>query len=60
VTAFADHVCTLLGDESRARELGEAARQFVVDNYNWEVVFRHLDTILAKCTESGQPTTRSG
>ncbi len=48
-TAFADHVCTLLEDEQRARELGEAARRFVEENYDWEAVFRHLDTILEKC-----------
>lgn len=48
-TAFADHVCILLEDERRAKELGEAARRFVEENYDWEAVFRHLDTILEKC-----------
>ncbi len=36
-------------DAERARQLGEQARQFVVENYDLEAVFRHLDTILNRC-----------
>ncbi len=48
-TAFADDVCGLLSDAARARELGQQARRFVEENYDWEVVFTHLDDIVAKC-----------
>jgi len=46
---LADAVCELLADEERAREIGAAARRFVEEHYDWEVVFAHLDEILAKC-----------
>lgn len=49
-TAFADGVCKLLEDGPRADELGRAARRFVENHYDWEVVFAQLDEILAKCS----------
>jgi polysaccharide biosynthesis protein PslH len=48
VTAFADHVCSLLEDTERAAELGRAARTFVEENYDWEVVFQHLDVVIGR------------
>ena len=47
--AFADSVCALLRDPARARSIGREARRFVEANYDWEVVFRHLDEILERC-----------
>jgi sugar transferase (PEP-CTERM/EpsH1 system associated) len=41
-------VCALLGEPARARELGARARRFVEDRYDWEVVFRPLDDLLAR------------
>jgi sugar transferase (PEP-CTERM/EpsH1 system associated) len=49
---FAEAVCRLLRDPSRARELGRGARAFVEAHYDWEVVFRHLDEILERCEQS--------
>lgn len=51
-TGLGDHVCDLLAAPERARGLGEAARAFVEENYNWETVFRPLDDIVAKCAAS--------
>lgn len=51
-TGLGDHVCDLLAAPERARGLGEAARGFVEENYNWETVFRPLDDIVAKCAAS--------
>lgn len=61
VTLFVDDVCRLLARPERARELGQNARRFVEQNYNWEAVFGHLDTIVAKCAaeKTGASTQRS-
>jgi sugar transferase (PEP-CTERM/EpsH1 system associated) len=48
-TAFADAVCSLLQQPERAQSLGAQARAFVEEHYNWNLVFKHLDTIIAKC-----------
>mgnify|MGYP002630330002 FL=1 len=48
-TLFIDMVCELLADPARGRALGQTARQFVEDNYHWEVAFAPLDDIVAKC-----------
>lgn len=45
---FADTVVDLLTDQARARELGAAARRFVEQRYDWEVVFRPLDELVAR------------
>ena len=47
--SFASAVCGLLRRENEARELGARGRRFVEENYDWEVVFGHLDEILAAC-----------
>ena len=39
----------LLRAPQEAAALGRRAREFVEKNYDWEVVFRHLDEILAQC-----------
>jgi sugar transferase (PEP-CTERM/EpsH1 system associated) len=41
----------LLRDDARARELGASARRFVEDNYDWDVVFDSLNTILEDCRQ---------
>jgi sugar transferase (PEP-CTERM/EpsH1 system associated) len=55
-TLFIEHVCELLADPERARTIGQQARQFVEQNYHWEVVFDHLDEIVAKCATAIQNT----
>ena len=55
-TLFVEHVCSLLDDAAKARELGQAARRFVEQNYHWEVVFSHLDEIIAKCAAARATT----
>lgn len=40
---FADAVSSLLRDQSLAREIGLAARNFVADNNSWEAAFSLLD-----------------
>lgn len=46
--SFADAVVELLTDDARAQELAQQGRRFVEATYDWEVVFRHLDEILAE------------
>jgi sugar transferase (PEP-CTERM/EpsH1 system associated) len=48
-TAFVDRVCGLLADPDGARALGNNARRFVEENYDWEKVFTPLDDIVARC-----------
>jgi len=43
----ADAVIELLESPARAADLARAGRRFVEETYDWEVVFRHLDEILA-------------
>ena len=43
-----DAVCDLLRDSERARQLGERARAFVEEHYDWETCLRPLDQIIAK------------
>jgi sugar transferase (PEP-CTERM/EpsH1 system associated) len=45
---FARAVCDLLADRAAADALGARARAFVEAHYDWEVVFRPLDEILAR------------
>jgi len=45
---FADAVVRLLDAPEPARELGRRARRFVEQNYDWEVVFRPLDELVAR------------
>ncbi|MFN0243666.1 MAG: TIGR03087 family PEP-CTERM/XrtA system glycosyltransferase [Planctomycetota bacterium] len=47
--SFAHAVVELLEKPDDARALGERARTFVEAHYDWEVVFRPLDDILASC-----------
>jgi len=47
--AQAQAVIELLRDPERAREMGAAARRFVVENYTWEAALRPLDGILEAC-----------
>ena len=39
-------ICGLLGDSSRARELGSRGRRFVEERYDWEVCLNPLDELL--------------
>lgn len=57
--SFAEAVCGLLREPGRARELGVRARRFVEDHYDWEVVFRPLDEILARCAALTGPVRPS-
>ncbi len=52
---FAQAVSTLLADPGAANAFGTRARTFVEEHYDWEVVFRPLDDILARCAPQ-QPT----
>jgi sugar transferase (PEP-CTERM/EpsH1 system associated) len=45
----ASAVIDLLKSPREARELGLRGRKFVEQNYDWEVVFRPLDELLARC-----------
>lgn len=47
---FARAVGALLDDHAAADALGTRARAFVENCYDWEVVFRPLDGILARCS----------
>jgi len=47
---FAREVAALLQAPETALELGRAARRFVEASYDWEVVFRPLDALIARCT----------
>lgn len=44
--AFAGEVVRLLGDEVERRKLEQAARQLVVERYDWSVVARELEAAL--------------
>jgi sugar transferase (PEP-CTERM/EpsH1 system associated) len=46
---FARAVSDLLLDPTGAAELGQRGRRFVEEHYDWEVVFRPLDTLLEAC-----------
>jgi len=47
---FAREVASLLRAPDTALDLGRAARRFVEATYDWDVVFRPLDDLLARCT----------
>ncbi len=49
----AEAICNLLRTPDRARELGLAGRQFVQENYDWEVCLQPLDEILTRITREG-------
>jgi glycosyltransferase involved in cell wall biosynthesis len=51
-------VRALLRDPERARRMGAAARSFVETTYDWEVVLRPLDDLLASCSAPDPRTTR--
>lgn len=57
VEGFAREVASLLRAPDTALELGRAARRFVEATYDWDVVFRPLDDLLARCT-SGAKSAR--
>jgi glycosyltransferase involved in cell wall biosynthesis len=44
----ADAICALLADPARASALGQRGREFVEANYDWEVVLKPLDQLLAR------------
>jgi sugar transferase (PEP-CTERM/EpsH1 system associated) len=48
-TRVASAVIDLLKSPREARELGLRGRRFVEQHYDWEVVFRPLDELLARC-----------
>jgi sugar transferase (PEP-CTERM/EpsH1 system associated) len=45
--AFVDKVAGLLRDEEKRREMGSAARQFVMDRHSWEEAGRKIEQIYA-------------
>lgn len=53
-TGFGDAVVELLSSDVRARELGAAARRFVEDRYDWEVVFQPLDELVARAERASR------
>jgi len=48
VGEIAEHVTRLLANRSKAAELGEAARQRVIDRYSWEARLSPLDAVLGE------------
>jgi len=44
--SFADAVVTLLADAALRARLGNAARQWILDNWTWEVHFERLEAML--------------
>lgn len=52
-TTFAKAVVHLLRDLPRRRTIEGAARQLVVDHYDWSVVARHLDAALRRAAGAG-------
>lgn len=53
--AQARAICELLRDPAAARALGARGRAFVERHYDWEVLLRRLDEILAECVGSVAP-----
>lgn len=51
---FAKAVVGLLRDPRAATELGRRGRSFVEATYDWEVVFRPLDGIVAECAAAAK------
>ena len=47
--AFADAVISLLRDARRRQSLGAAARQLVVNHYDWSAAAGVLDAALTQC-----------
>jgi phosphatidylinositol alpha-1,6-mannosyltransferase len=39
---------TLLKDPGRSKEMGEAGRQWIIDNWRWEIWSRHFNELLKK------------
>ena len=39
----------LLREPERARQLGDAGRRYVEENYDWEVALSPLDEIVERC-----------
>ncbi|MDQ0250515.1 sugar transferase (PEP-CTERM/EpsH1 system associated) [Sphingomonas kyeonggiensis] len=48
VGEIAEHVTRLLANRGKAAELGEAARQRVIDRYSWEARLSPLDAVLGE------------
>ena len=49
---FAREVAARLRSPDEALALGRAARAFVEQHYDWEVVFRPLDDLLERCARA--------
>jgi glycosyltransferase involved in cell wall biosynthesis len=54
---FAREVVDLLRHPAEALALGRAARAFVEAHYDWELVFRPLDELVARSTQTAPRST---
>jgi glycosyltransferase involved in cell wall biosynthesis len=54
-TAFAEAVISLLRDPVRRDAMAMAARQFVVDRFDWSAVAEHLDRAIVETTTLHPP-----
>ncbi|MBL8861001.1 MAG: TIGR03087 family PEP-CTERM/XrtA system glycosyltransferase [Planctomycetes bacterium] len=55
---FAREVADLVREPDKALALGRAARAFVEAHDDWEVVFRPLDALVARCAGGARPGAR--
>ncbi|WP_018258232.1 glycosyltransferase family 4 protein [Halomicrobium katesii] len=46
-----DRIETIYADEQRAREMGERAREYVIETYSWDAIVGRLDALYAECTD---------
>jgi phosphatidylinositol alpha 1,6-mannosyltransferase len=53
--ALVDAVCSLLGDESRRRAFGAAARAYAEQRYSWPEIGRRLVDIYERVTGVERP-----
>ena len=54
---FTDQVLLLLHDASERRRLGDSARRFVQDGYNWDEHLRRFELVVTGAVERSAPVT---
>ena len=54
--AFAGQIITLLQDATRRRELGSAAREFIIQNWSWERHFGYLEAMFEELVSAKNET----
>lgn len=54
---FTNQVLSLLGDASERRRLGDNARRFVQDSYNWDEHLRRFEMVVTGAVERSAPVT---